>query len=173
MIQDLIQNYCQPLKHSMTTFHNIIWRKKFLIATKAMNIESLNKNFFTNNLIADIFVFAAAIIVALATIIILYLLCKHNRSRKLIASLVLHQIREVGTSEMKDDTNNVCSCTSQFYIILSLSVYIFGLVCCRFLILLIKSWSKLVITGTEHLVVCLLMLSRIMLIALILAWINF
>ena len=29
---------------------------------------------------------------------------------------------------MKDDTNNVCSCTSQFYIILALSASIFGLV---------------------------------------------
>ena len=44
-----------------------------------MNIESSNKNFFTNNLIVDIFVFTAAIILAIATIIILYLLCKHNK----------------------------------------------------------------------------------------------
>ena len=95
---------------------------------ETMNIESPNKNFFTKNLIVDIFVFATAIILALATIIILYLLCKHNKLRMLVASLVLHQIREVGTSAMKDDANNICSCTSQFYIILALSVYIFGLV---------------------------------------------
>ena len=37
------------------------------------NIESPNKNFFTNNLIVDIFVFTAAIILAIATIIILYI----------------------------------------------------------------------------------------------------
>ena len=37
-----------------------------------MNIESPNKNFFINNLIADTFVFTTAIISAIATIIILY-----------------------------------------------------------------------------------------------------
>ena len=29
---------------------------------------------------------------------------------------------------MKHDTNNACNCTPQFYIILALSVFIFGLV---------------------------------------------
>ena len=53
------------------------------------NIESPHKTFFTNNLIVDIFVFAVAIILALATIIILYLLCKHNKLRILVASPTL------------------------------------------------------------------------------------
>ena len=53
------------------------------------NIESPNKNFFTNNLIVDIFVFTAAIISAIATMIILYLLCEHSELRTLVASLVL------------------------------------------------------------------------------------
>ena len=93
-----------------------------------MNIESPNKNFFTNNLIVDIFVFTGVIILAIATIIILYLLCKHNKMRTLVASLVLQQVKEVGTSAMKQDTNNECNCTPQFYIILALSASIFGLV---------------------------------------------
>ena len=46
----------------------------------------------------------------------------------LVASLALQQVREVGASTMKEDTNNACSCTSQFYIILALSASIFGLV---------------------------------------------
>ena len=57
------------------------------------NTESPNKNFFTNNLIVDIFVFTAAIISAIATIIILYLLCKHNKLRILVASLALQQVK--------------------------------------------------------------------------------
>ena len=52
-----------------------------------MNTESLNKHFFTKNLIVDIFVFTAAIILAIATIIVLYLICKHNKLRTLVASL--------------------------------------------------------------------------------------
>ena len=93
-----------------------------------MNIEYPNKIFFTNNLIVDIFVFTAAMILTIAIIIILYLLCKHNKLRTLVASLELQQVKEVGTSAVKHDTNNACNCTPQFYIILVLSASIFGLV---------------------------------------------
>ena len=93
-----------------------------------MNIESPNKDFFTINLIVDIFVFTAAIISAVATTIIPYLLCKHNKLITLVASLALQQIKEVGTSAIEQDTNNACNCTPQLYIILALSVSIFGLV---------------------------------------------
>ena len=93
-----------------------------------INIEPLNKNFFTNNLIVDIFVFTAAIILAISTMIILYMLCKHNTLITLVASLVLQQVKEVGTLTVKQDTNNACNHTPQFYIILALSVSIFSLV---------------------------------------------
>ena len=49
----------------------------------------LDKNFFTNILMVDIVVFTTAIISTLATIIIPYLLCKHNKLRTLVPSLVL------------------------------------------------------------------------------------
>ena len=90
-----------------------------------MNIESPNKHFFTNNLIIGIFLFTAAIILTIATIIILYLPCKHNKLRTLVASFVLQQVKEVGILTVKHDTNNPCNCTSQFYIILALSASIF------------------------------------------------
>ena len=56
------------------------------------------------------------------------MLCKHNKLRTLVASLVLQQVKEVGTSAMKYCTNNACNCTPQFYIILALSASIFGLI---------------------------------------------
>ena len=93
-----------------------------------IDIESPNKNFFTNNLIVDIFVFTVAITSAITTLIILYLLCKHNKLRTLVASLVLQQVKEVSASAMKQDTNNACNCTPQFYIILALSISIIRLV---------------------------------------------
>ena len=93
-----------------------------------MKIESPNKNFFTNNVIGDIFVFTTTIILAIATIIILYLLCKHYKLRTLVASFVLQQVKEVGASAMKHDTSNVCNFIAQFYIILALGVSIFRLV---------------------------------------------
>ena len=54
---------------------------------------------------------------AISTLVILYLLCKHNKLRTLVASLVLQQVKEVCTSAMKQDTYNACDCIPQFYII--------------------------------------------------------
>ena len=54
-----------------------------------------NKNFF-GNYIVDVFLFITAVISLLATILTVYLLCKHKKCRTLIASLVLHQVKEVG-----------------------------------------------------------------------------
>ena len=55
-------------------------------------------------------------------------MCKHNKLRTLVASLALQQVKEVGATEMKHDTNNACNFTPQFYIILALSASIFALV---------------------------------------------
>ena len=45
-----------------------------------------------------------------------------------MASLALPQVKEVGASAMKHDTNNACNCTPQSYITLALNFFIFGLV---------------------------------------------
>ena len=55
------------------------------------------------------------------------MLCKHNKLRTLVVSVAFQQAKEVSTSATKQDTNNVCNCTSQFYIILALSFSITGL----------------------------------------------
>ena len=92
MTQDLMRLYHQPLRHSRNISHNINRIKEIFDLKKrhdTMDIEPPNKKFFTNNLIVDIFVFTTAIISVIATIIILYLLCKHNKLRMLVASLAL------------------------------------------------------------------------------------
>ena len=43
-------------------------------------------------------------------------------------SLALQQVKEVSTSATKQENNNTCYCTPQFYIILALSITIIGLV---------------------------------------------
>ena len=60
--------------------------------------------------------------------IILYILCKHNKLRTLVANLALQQVKEVSVSASKQEDNNMCNCTSQFYIILALIISIIGLV---------------------------------------------
>ena len=61
-----------------------------------------NKNFISDNYIMDIFLFSTAIISLLATTLTVYLLCKHKKLQKLIASLVLHQVKEVGAVMQKE-----------------------------------------------------------------------
>ena len=76
-----------------------------------------NKNFFSDNYIMDIFIFISAIILLLATTLTVYLLCKHKKLRALITSLVLHQVKEVGT-EMQQ-TNSECRTLAYIGIILT------------------------------------------------------
>ena len=61
--------------------------------------------------------------------ILIYVLCKHNKLLTLVTSLALQQVREVSTSTTrKEDDNYMCDCTGQFYMILALSIAITGLV---------------------------------------------
>ena len=92
-----------------------------------LNIEFLNKNSFTNNFVIDTFVFIIAIISVITTMVIIYTSYKHNKLRALVMSLALQQVKEVKAEEVRDE-NYKCKCISQFYIILSLSIVIIGLV---------------------------------------------
>ena len=60
------------------------------------------KNEIFDNYIVDVFLFITVIISLLATTLTVYLLCKHKKLRMLIASLVLHQVKEVGTVTQKE-----------------------------------------------------------------------
>ena len=78
-----------------------------------------NKNFFSDNYIVDIFLFITVIISLLATTLTIYLLCKHKKLQTLIASLVLHQVKEVGTVIQKEIH---CECKTLTYISLVLTI---------------------------------------------------
>ena len=83
-----------------------------------LDIEFVNKNFFTNNFIIDIFLFVIAIRFVIITIIVIYALCKHNKLRALVMSLALQQVKEVQAEEIRNE-NYKYKCTSQFYIFLA------------------------------------------------------
>ena len=93
-----------------------------------IDLEFPNKHFFTNNFIVDTFIFTVAIILAMTTLTILYLLCKHIKLRALVAHLALQQVKEASKTVTKQDTNNACDCTSQFYLILALRISMIRLV---------------------------------------------
>ena len=75
-------------------------------------------NFFSYNHIVDIFVFISAIISLLTTTLTVYLLCKHKKIRVVKTSLVLHQVKEVGT--VPQETNSKCTTVVYIGIILTI-----------------------------------------------------
>ena len=81
-------------------------------------ILNTSKNFFSNSHVMDIFVFISSIISLISTTLTIYLLCKHKKIRMFIASLVLHQVKEVGTTSK--ETNSECTTLAYIGIILSI-----------------------------------------------------
>ena len=78
-----------------------------------------NKNFFSDNYIMDIFMFTSVIISLLAATLTVYLLCKHKKLWILIASMVLHQVKEVGAVTQKE-INSECRTLAYIGIILTI-----------------------------------------------------
>ena len=62
--------------------------------------------------------FISAIISLLAATLTVYLLCEHKKLQMLIASLVLHQVKEVGTVTQKE-TNSECRTLAYIGVILT------------------------------------------------------
>ena len=85
-------------------------------------VESLNnsnKNFFSNNYIVDIFMFTSSIISLISTTLDIYLFCKHKHIRTLVASLILHKIKEVEASSSSKETSSECRTLAYIGIILT------------------------------------------------------
>ena len=98
----------------------------------AMQFEVPNKHFFFNNYIVDILLFVIAIILPVATKLVMYILWKHMKLKPLVTSLALQQIKEVGVVTQQEGVilvqDNECTCKIQWYIIFMLTLSIFGLV---------------------------------------------
>ena len=82
-----------------------------------------NKKFFFDNYIIDIFLFITVIISLLATPLTVYILCKHKKLRMLIASLVLHQVKEIGAVTQKE-INTECKTLNYIGLVLTISALV-------------------------------------------------
>ena len=81
------------LKEFINSYTN--HKESFDLVERHDNMQlNANKNFFPNNYIMDSFIFISTIVFLLATILTVYLLCKHKKLQTLIASLVLHQVKK-------------------------------------------------------------------------------
>ena len=68
------------------------FKQRHVSTTESLN--NSNKNFFSNNYIVDIFVFTSSIMSLISATLVIYLFCKHEHIRTLVASLILHKINK-------------------------------------------------------------------------------
>ena len=116
-------NFDKSLLHASTNLKDFINRyikrkEIFDLQERHESTSNTNKNFFSNNHIMDIFVFVSSIISLISTTLIIYLMCKHKKIRTLVVSLVLHQVKEVGTTSR--ETNSECTTLAYIGIILTI-----------------------------------------------------
>ena len=85
-------------------------------------VESLNnsnKIFFSNNYIVDIFMFTSSMISLISTTLVIYLFCIHKHIRTLVASLILHKIKEVEANSNSEEISSRCKTLIYIGIILT------------------------------------------------------
>ena len=108
--------------------HKEIFDFKQMHMSTVESLKNSNKNFFSNNYIVDIFMFTSSIISLISTTLIIYLFCKHKHIRTLVASLILHKIKEVAANPNSEETNSRCRTLAYIGIILmvlSMGIVIF------------------------------------------------
>ena len=77
------------------------------------------KNFFSNAIV-NIFTFTSSIISMIMIILVVYLYCKHKHIRTIIASLILHKVKEVEANKPMKQENTECQTLTYIGITLTL-----------------------------------------------------
>ena len=123
-----IPHFDNSLRHRLIKLidfmNSYIMIKKIFDLQQRHAIESLtftsNKNFFSSHIV-NIFMFTSSIISIITITLVVYLFCKHKHIRTIVASLILHKIKEVeANSKLNWETNNYeCRTLAQVGIILT------------------------------------------------------
>ena len=74
-----------------------------------------NKNFFSSHIV-NIFTFTSSIISILTIMLVIYLYCKHKYIITIVASLILHKIKEVEANSNHNLETNNCECRTLAYV---------------------------------------------------------
>ena len=120
-----IPDFDSSLQHVPTNLknfmHNYANNKEIfdLKERHVSTVNNFNKNFVSNNYIVDIFIFTSSIISLISTILVVYLFCKHKHIRALVASLILHKVKEVEANSSSRETNSECKTLAYIGIILT------------------------------------------------------
>ena len=111
------------LKVFMTNYINN--DKKIFDLQQRHTIEShtfsSNKNFFSSHIV-NIFTFTSSIISIITIMLVIYLFCKHKHIRTIVASLILHKIKEVEANSNPNPRVNNYECGTLAYVGIILTV---------------------------------------------------
>ena len=77
------------------------------------------KNFFSNTVV-NIFTFTSSVVSMITIILVIYLYCKHKHIRTIIASLILHKVKEVEANTPTRPENTECQMLAYIGITLTL-----------------------------------------------------
>ena len=87
--------------------------KKFLISNKGMclwlNPQTILTKFLFQQLYYRYLCVHFLIISLISTTLVIYLFCKHKHIRMLVASLMLHKLKDVEANSNSEDTNSRCT----------------------------------------------------------------
>ena len=92
-------------------------------------LMSSNKNFFSSHIV-NIFMFTPSVISIITITLVIYLYCKHKHIKTIVASLILHKIKEVVAKSNPNPEINNYECGTLAYVgiiltILSMIIVIF------------------------------------------------
>ena len=76
---------------------------------------SSNKNFFSSHIV-NIFTFTSSVISIITITLVVYLFCKHKHIRTIVASLILHKIKEVKAKSNPNPEINNYECRTLAYV---------------------------------------------------------
>ena len=132
-----IPNFDNSLRHTLTKLKDFmneyINNKEIFDLQQRHAVESLtsNKNFFSSHIV-NIFMFTSSIISIITIMLVVYLFCKHKHIRTIVASLILHKIKEVEANSNPEGTNYECRTLAYVGVILTvLSMIIVTFLYCR------------------------------------------
>ena len=80
-----------------------------------------SKNFISSYIV-NIFTFTSSIISIITVMFVIYLFCKHKHIRMLVASLILHKIKEVQANSNSNPKTNNYECRTLAYVGIILTV---------------------------------------------------
>ena len=122
-----LSNFESSLRHASTKLKDFmddyINNKEIFDLQQRHAVETFksSKNFFSSYIV-NIFMFTSSIISIITIMLVVYLFCKHKHITMLVASLILHKIKEVEANSNSNHETNNYECRTLAYVGIILTV---------------------------------------------------